>query len=215
MCYNSLQDEVTIQCDASQTGLEAALLQNGQPEAYASRALTPTESRYAQTEKELLAIVFACSRFNACVYDRMQVNIQTDHKPLEPIFEKPLASAPKRLQRMLLRLQNYSLRVNYKEGNEMILAESRLPARGTCTREPGEVDHQVWLPLTKAAWQQMRNAAVDDTVQQPLHKVIRSGWLGNRSEVPEYVCPYFDVSNERNIQGEFIFKGQKKKKRAS
>ena len=58
--YYSLREEVTIQSDASQTGLGAALLQNDQPVAYASRALTATEVHYAQIEKELLAIVFAC-----------------------------------------------------------------------------------------------------------------------------------------------------------
>ena len=40
--------ELTIQCDASQTGLGAALLQNGQPLAFVSRALTDAETRYAQ-----------------------------------------------------------------------------------------------------------------------------------------------------------------------
>ena len=48
--YNTL-DEVTLQCDASQSGLGVALLQNGQPVAYASRVLTPAETRYAQKEK--------------------------------------------------------------------------------------------------------------------------------------------------------------------
>ena len=59
--YYHLKEEVTLQCDASQGGLGAALLQNGQPVAYASRALTATETHYAQIEKELLAIVFACN----------------------------------------------------------------------------------------------------------------------------------------------------------
>ena len=92
--YYSLDEEVTLQCDASQSGLGATLMQNGQPVAYASRALTPAETRYAQIEKELLAIVFACDRFDAYVYGRHLVNVETDHKPLEPIFVKPLASAP-------------------------------------------------------------------------------------------------------------------------
>lgn len=37
--YYNLQEEVTLQCDASQSGLGAALMQNGQPIAYASRSI--------------------------------------------------------------------------------------------------------------------------------------------------------------------------------
>lgn len=40
--------QLEVQCDASQKGLGAALMQCGQPIAYISRALTPTEQRYAQ-----------------------------------------------------------------------------------------------------------------------------------------------------------------------
>ena len=98
--YYNLEDEVTLQCDASQSGLGAALLQDGQPVAYASRALTETETRYAQIEKELLAIVFACDHFEAYIYGREQVNIETDHQPLVSIITKPLNKAPDRLQRM-------------------------------------------------------------------------------------------------------------------
>jgi len=106
--YYNLEEEVTLQCDASQSGLGATLMQNGQPVTYASRALTPAETRYAQIEKELLSIVFACDCFDAYVYGRDLVNVETGHKPLEPIFTKPLAAAPKHLQRMLLSLQKYN-----------------------------------------------------------------------------------------------------------
>lgn len=64
--------------------------------AYASRALTETETHYAQIEKELLAIVFACLRFEQYVFGR-KIVVHTDHKPLESIFKKSLLKSPKRL----------------------------------------------------------------------------------------------------------------------
>ena len=52
--YYDVSKPVTVQCDASQSGLGAVLLQDAQPICYASRALTDTEMRYAQIEKEML-----------------------------------------------------------------------------------------------------------------------------------------------------------------
>lgn len=74
-------EEVTLQCDALDKGVGAALLQEfeGQPIAYASRAL-----QYAQIEKELLSIVFAFPRFHHYTYGR-RVRVESDHKPLESI----------------------------------------------------------------------------------------------------------------------------------
>ena len=115
--------EVTVQCDASSTGLGAALLQEGQPVEFASRALTPTERQYAQIEKELLAVVFAFERFHHYTYGR-SVTVESDHKPLESISRKPLDSAPRRLQRMLLRLQKYRINIVYKKGREMHIADA-------------------------------------------------------------------------------------------
>lgn len=212
--YYNLKEEVTLQCDASQSSLGAALMQNGQLVAYASRALTPAETRYAQIEKELLAIVFACDRFDAYVYGRDLVNVETDHKPLEAFFMKSLASAPKRLQRMLLRLQKYSLKVKYKKGREMLLADTLsrayLPEVNATeySRELEDVDHRSWLPVTIDRWQQLKNTAADDPVQQKLREVTRGGWPENRAQAPECVRPYFDVRDELTIQDELIFKGQ-------
>ena len=61
-------------------------------------------------------MVFACDHFDAYIYGRGRVNIETDHKPLESIVLKPLNDAPKRLQRMLLQLQKYNVQWKYKKG---------------------------------------------------------------------------------------------------
>lgn len=46
--YFNSDKPITLQCDASEKGLGAALLQDERPIAFASRALTETETRYAQ-----------------------------------------------------------------------------------------------------------------------------------------------------------------------
>ena len=91
--------------------------------AFASRALTPTEGRYAQIEKKLLSVVFAYEKFDTYLYGRDVVHVKTDHKPLEAIFKKDLGFAPKRLQRMLLRLQSYNLDVKYQKGSLMLMSD--------------------------------------------------------------------------------------------
>ena len=127
--YYDRRKPVTVQVDASQRGLGAYLLQDGQPITYASKSLTDTETRYTYIERELLAIVFACQWFNTYVLGR-PFTVESDHKPLEMIHQKSLASAPPRLQRMLLQLQQYDVTIRYRPGKEMLLADalSRCPS---------------------------------------------------------------------------------------
>ena len=93
--------------------------------------MTTTEVNYAQIEKEMLAILFAVERFEQCVYGQ-PVKMETDHKPLESIFRKSLLSTPKRLQRMLLRLQKFDLQVSNKKGAKMYLADTLSRAYRVC-----------------------------------------------------------------------------------
>jgi len=99
--FYDVEEEVNIQPDACNKGLGAVLTQNGQPVAFTSRTLSWTEQRYATIEKECLAIVFACERFNQYLARRENISVETDHKPLEFIFKKSLLSVPCRLQGML------------------------------------------------------------------------------------------------------------------
>jgi hypothetical protein len=62
--------QLVLQSDASETGLGATIMQENQPIAYASRALTNTETRYAQIEKELLSVIFGLERFHQYTYGR-------------------------------------------------------------------------------------------------------------------------------------------------
>ena len=58
--YFNPSKETSLQVDASNKGLGTVLLQEGKPIAFASKALTELEQRYANIERELLAVVFGC-----------------------------------------------------------------------------------------------------------------------------------------------------------
>lgn len=71
-----------VSTDASSYGLGAVILQlEGQewrPVAYASRSLSSVETRYAQVEKEALALTWACERFSDYLLGKT-FTIDTDH----------------------------------------------------------------------------------------------------------------------------------------
>lgn len=79
--YYDPADELTLQSDASDKGLGAALLQQGQPIAFASRALTQCELGYVPMESEMLAVVYGMERFHHYTYER-KVTVYSDQKPL-------------------------------------------------------------------------------------------------------------------------------------
>ena len=94
--------------DASPTGLGAILSNiegNLHNVAYACRSLTPTECRYSQTEREAMAVVWGCERFHLYLIGA-ELSISTDHKALEVIYQ-PKSKPPARIQRWVLRLQQY------------------------------------------------------------------------------------------------------------
>ena len=225
--YYDLNEEVTLQCDASETGLGAALLQNGQPVAFASRTLTPTEQRYAQIEKECLAIVFGCDKFDQYLHGRDFITVHSDHKPLETIFKKPLLMAPKRLQRMLLRLQRYSIRLIYRPGKELHVADflSRTPqpnsthlqmqapssvyALGLTSGDLEQVNHSSNTNVTTKTLEDIKKHSAQDPVAQALCTHISKGWPNHRQAVSPPLHPFWTYREELTVDGGLIFKGQR------
>lgn len=60
MKYYNVNEDTVIQCDASESGLSATLLCMREAPNY----IDTTERNYAQIEKEIEAILFACKRFD-------------------------------------------------------------------------------------------------------------------------------------------------------
>ena len=221
--YFSPEGQTTLQVDSSEFGLGACLMTNGQPVQFASRALTETERNYAQIEKEMLAIVFGLERFERFCYGRA-VLVESDHKPLQAIHQKNLLSAPKRLQRMLLRTQKFDYTVVYKKGTEMVLADTlsrAIPNKQTKVEardeifqtefelEVEEINMTNGLAVSNETLEKLKKAALQDEEQNMLMTYIISGWPEERSRVPLLVSEYFPFRDELSTQNGLVFKGER------
>lgn len=138
LAHYSLTAPTRLVVDASPWALGAVLLQQQadstyRPIAYGSRSLTEVEMKYAQLEKESLAIIFACEHFHQYLYGR-SFELETDHRPLEHIFKPKISlqgkSNPARVERWVLRLQEYDFKVVYRPGKDNLADPlSRLPTK--------------------------------------------------------------------------------------
>ena len=117
-----------VSADSSSYGLGAVILQKSKevwkPVAYASRSLTETEKRYAQVEKEALAAVWACTKFQDYLYG-IHFVLETDHKPLVALLgHKTVDEIPPRIQRMRMRLMRFSYDVQHVAGKDLHTADT-------------------------------------------------------------------------------------------
>jgi len=90
------------------------LIQEGKVLGCASRALSDVESRYSQTEREMLAVVWVVEHFHLFVYGA-QFSVITDHKPLIGIFKNHKQTSL-RIERWKLRLMSYHCQLIYRPG---------------------------------------------------------------------------------------------------
>ena len=203
----ALQTQVIV--DASPVGLGAILVQkqdNGcfKPVIYASRSLTDVERRYSQTEKEALAVVWACERFRFYVLG-IHFELISDHKPLEVIYS-PKSKPPLRIERWALRLQPFNFTVIYKPGKTNAAdALSRLPLPDV--PKSNFTEDYVYFIAKSATPVALTTKEIEQQsgIDEELCKVRKAVRTGNWNEVPDYK----HVKDEICIIGCLLLRGQR------
>ncbi|KAL5264194.1 hypothetical protein ACHWQZ_G005321 [Mnemiopsis leidyi] len=204
LAFYNPKKEVQLLCDASQSGLGTCLLQEGKPIAYASRSLTPAQTRYAQIEKELLAIVFGCERFHQYVYGK-DIEVHSDHKPLLSIVNKMnIGQAPPRIQRLLLRLLRYSVNLKFIPGKLLNIPDTL--SRAFVSRPPSESDVSLHeeaelmvhsfianLNCTDEFKHKLRVETRDDPVLRYVKQYVKDGWPNSIKDVIEPAKSYHSL----------------------
>ncbi|KAK3707527.1 hypothetical protein QZH41_018495 [Actinostola sp. cb2023] len=132
--------------------------------------------------KRRLAIVHAFHKFDQLLFGKSGVIVHSDHKSLETIFKRPLASAPRRLQSMMLTLQRYTFQS---------LKLTILTSLGSKT------------PRTL---KDIRTAASTDPEQIVLHSLIESGWPTDKAGTSELARPYWSDRHELTTHDGLLFK---------
>ena len=188
--YYDVTKPVKMRSDASQRGLGAALIQERQPVAYSSRVMTSAECNYAQIEKELLSIIYACEKYHQYIYGKV-VEVETDHRPLEAILKKPIARASPRIQRMMIRLQRYQINVKYVPGRFMYLADTLSRAYNPKQEEANDLHaemevmvHTLGENMSAIRRDQIQTATAADETMSILRQQIRHGWPEYRRDTP-------------------------------
>ena len=213
----------TLEVDSSTKGLGAAILQDGQPVAFASKALNSAQSNYPNIDREMLAVVFGINRFHTYLYGR-PFRVISDHKPLEMISKKPLLRAPPRLQRMLQKIQGYDFTIEYRQGKTMTLADtlSRLPN----PKDNGAVEldlrvdgiemttaevHRCDIDLVNFSQRkqhQLRDQTARDPTMNALMETIIQGWPDSIKDLPTDVRVFWSFRDELAVEDGIIFKGK-------
>ena len=184
-----------VSADASSYGLGAVLLQatdnsskHWKPIAYSSRSMGPTEQRYAQVEKEALAVTWACEKFSDFLIG-MKFSIETDHKPLISLLgSKAISDLPPRIQRFRMRLMRYEYEIYHVPGKNLYTADalSRSPQRGM-SKEDEEFQTVVEayvdsivdaLPASGLLLEDIRRKLHEDSVLSIIMKYCEEGWPG-------------------------------------
>ena len=214
LAYYDEKEDIVLSVDSSKDALGACILQNGHPIAYASKSLNKCEQNYAQIEKEMAAIVFGATKFHEYIYAKGPIHVETDHRPLESIFKKPLSQMSPRIQRMMLKVQKYNLKVQYKSGRELYIAD--MLSRACVSKDETPICDEKYsmfsienLPCSQSKLSALKEETLKDIELNILKDTISRGWPENKKQINPRITQYWNFRDEISYFDGLLLKGEK------
>ncbi|XP_041374692.1 uncharacterized protein K02A2.6-like [Gigantopelta aegis] len=204
LAFYDVTKPVIVSADASSYGIGGILLQEHgtelKPVAFCSRTLSDTEKRYAPIEKECLASVWTCEKFQKYLIGLERFRLITDHKPLVPIInKKDIDQVPPRIQRLLIRMMKFTPVAEHMPGKSLVVADtlSRFPVGKP---ESSELENEITshidsfevnLPVSDVKLERIREATKEDPEMHLLTSCIIDGWPSHSQNIRASLGSYY------------------------
>lgn len=189
--------ETRISADSSSYGLGGVLEQlqddkTWRPIYFCSKTLSEAEKRYAQIEKETLALTWLSERLQQYLIGQTYT-MRTDHKPLLRILtDKPIDQLTTRLQRFRMRLMKFNYKVEYVPGKEFYAPDalSRSPLKEGMEDQDVIMEEKVSLMnsiqremkiLSNYSTEEIKIAQDQDKTLEKLKSYVINGWPSKKN----------------------------------
>ena len=170
--------------------------------------MTPTELRYAQIEKEGLALIWACERFQDYLVG-LRFHVETDHKPLlnKLLDELPNSTVSKRLMR-------FSFSISHVPSKDLSTADalSRAPVSNTTSSDEllsEEADAYLQMAVqslsaTEKRLKEVRSHQQTDLVCKKIATYRQDGWP-SKYGIHESAKLFYSIAGKLSVQTMMVY----------
>ena len=222
LSYYDENKEIELIVYASPIGVAAVLTKKNKDNSfsvlpYASRALTDVEKRYPQVHREALGLMWGILHFAVYLRGGKQFKVLSDNNTVVHIFNNPSSSPPPRIERMVMKIQQFCFKVVHRAGKDNPAAFlSRHPERDSPMPIDDIEDHvnfvaRSCVPKSMSFDEVAQATAIDSILQRIIYILQNRSYWTLQERKNENLLPYYLVRNELSTVGApaVLLKGKK------
>jgi hypothetical protein len=224
LSYYDQSKDTELIVDASPVGLAAILTQKSDSGmkvlSYASRALTDVEQRYPQVHREALALTWGILYYSVYLRGCKPFSVVSDNNTVVHIFNKTTSSPPPRIERMIMKVQQFCFKVVHKSGKDNAadyLSRHPMPLVNELSKSMNDIEEHVnfiarsCIPKSMSLDEIAQATELDPVLQRVIHVLqTRSYWTVEEKNNTKLI-PYLLIKNELSVTGDpvVLLKGRK------